>query len=190
VTRAITSPVPLLGFAAFSGTGKTTLLRALLPLLNSRGLRVGVIKHAHHTFDVDVPGKDSYELRRAGAAQMLVGSRHRWALVTETPGLEEPRLTDLLARLSTETLDLVLVEGFKAEVFPKIELHRPSLGHPLMCRTDPSIIALATDAPVQDAPSLPLLDLNDAAGVVAFIVGIAGADTAPSAAARQSVGRH
>ena len=189
MTRAITSPVPLLGFAAFSGTGKTTLLRALLPLLNSRGLRVGVIKHAHHTFDVDVPGKDSYELRRAGAAQMLVGSRHRWALVTETPGLEEPRLTDLLARLSTETLDLVLVEGFKAEVFPKIELHRPSLGHPLMCRADSSIIALATDAPIENPPSLPLLDLNDPAGIAAFVVRATGAGSASSAAVQQSAGR-
>ncbi|KPK46976.1 MAG: molybdopterin-guanine dinucleotide biosynthesis protein B [Thiotrichales bacterium SG8_50] len=187
--RAISSSVPLIGFAAVSGTGKTTLLRALLPLLNARGLRVGVIKHAHHTFDIDVPGKDSYELRRAGATQTLVGSRHRWALVTETPGSEEPRLAELLLHLSPDSLDLVLVEGFKAEAFPKIELHRPALGHPLMCRTDPSIIALATDAPVQDAPSLPLLDLNDPASVVAFIVSITGAGTASSAVVHHSVGR-
>lgn len=186
--RAIASPVPLLGFAAFSGTGKTTLLRALLPLLKERGLRVGVIKHAHHTFDIDVPGKDSYELRRAGAAQMLVASRHRWALVTETPGSQEPRLAELLSYLSADTLDLVLVEGFKAETFPKIELHRPSLGHPLLCHTDPSVIAIATDAPLPDAPSLPLLDLNDPAGIMAFVVTTTGAGLAAPLAQHQTAG--
>jgi len=184
----IASPVPLLGFAAYSGTGKTTLLRALLPLLIARGLRVGVVKHAHHTFDIDVPGKDSYELRRAGAAQMLIASRHRWALVTETPATQEPRLADLLGHLSTDTLDLVLVEGFKAEAFPKIELYRPGLGHPLMCHTDRSIIALATDAPVPDAPSLPLLDLNDPAGIAAFVINATGVGAALSAAVQQAAG--
>lgn len=187
--QAIASPVPLLGFAAYSGTGKTTLLRALLPLLNARGLRVGVVKHAHHTFDVDVPGKDSYELRRAGATQMLVASRHRWALVTEAPESSEPRLGELLAHLSTDTLDLVLVEGFKAEIFPKIELHRPSLGQPLMCRSDSSIIALATDAPVENPPSLPLLDLNDPAGIATFVMNTTGVGRALCAAAQQSAGR-
>ena len=182
-------PIPLLGFAAYSGTGKTTLLRALLPLLNARGLRVGVVKHAHHTFDIDVPGKDSYELRRAGAAQMLVASRHRWALVTETPESSEPRLAELLAQLSPDTLDLVLVEGFKAEIFPKIELHRPSLGHPLMCRTDSSIIALATDAPVDNPPSLQLLDLNDPAGIATFVMNTTGVGRPLSAARQQSAGR-
>jgi molybdopterin-guanine dinucleotide biosynthesis protein B len=183
----VRSSVPLLGFAAFSGTGKTTLLRALLPLLNAQGLRVGVIKHAHHTFDIDVPGKDSYELRRAGAAQMLIASRHRWALVTETPETVEPRLADMLEHLSTDKLDLVLVEGYKAERFPKIELHRPSLGHPLLCRTDSSIIALATDAPVDPPPALPLLDLNDPAAFVPFILNFIGAGM--ENAAQQAAGR-
>src|SRR5689334_21649650 len=106
---------PTLGFAAYSGTGKTTLLRRIIPLLRERGLRVAVIKHAHHSFDTDVPGKDIYELRKAGAAQMLVASRHRSALVTEMTDVGEPRLDDLLSRLDQVDVDLILVEGFKAE---------------------------------------------------------------------------
>src|SRR5581483_10988443 len=140
--------IPVLGIAAYSGTGKTTLLRKVLPSLRTHGLRVAMIKHAHHSFDTDVPGKDSYELRKAGATQMLVASRHRWALVTETGDADEPRLGQLLGRLDQSSLDLILVEGFKAEAFPKLELHRPSLGHPLLCALDRSIIAIATDAPL------------------------------------------
>ncbi len=162
--------VPILGFAAYSGTGKTTLLRKLLPLLRARGLRVAVVKHAHHTFDTDVPGKDSYELRRAGAVQMLVASRHRWALVTETGDTGEPRLAELLGQLAQDALDLILVEGFKAEPIPKIELHRPSLGHPLMCLTDASIIALATDQPPATPLPIPVLDLAQPEALVEFIL--------------------
>lgn len=164
--------LPILGFAAYSGTGKTTLLRKLLPLLRARGLRVAVIKHAHHSFDIDVPGKDSYELRRAGAAQMLVASRHRWALITETGDTGEPRLEELLGHLSQDALDLILVEGFKAEPIPKIELHRPQCGHSLMCLTDRSIIALATDEPPATALHIPVFDLNEPQALVEFILEI------------------
>lgn len=162
--------VPVLGIAAYSGTGKTTLLRKMLPRLRGRGLRVAVIKHAHHSFDTDVPGKDSYELRKAGAIQMLVASRHRWALVTETGDASEPRLDELLQRLDHGNLDLILVEGFKAESFPKIELHRPSLGHPLLCSFDRSIIAVATDAPLAADPGISVLALNQPEQITDFIV--------------------
>src|SRR5690606_35869045 len=111
---------PVLGFAAYSGTGKTSLLVRLLPLLNEKGIRVGVIKHAHHTFDIDHEGKDSYELRKAGARQMLVGSDKRWALIAETES-NKNRLADFIGKLDHEFLDLILVEGFKPESIPKIE---------------------------------------------------------------------
>jgi molybdopterin-guanine dinucleotide biosynthesis protein B len=161
--------VPLLGFAAFSNTGKTTLLANLLPLLNQRGLRVGVIKHARHGFDIDHPGKDSYVLREAGAAQMLIAAPQRWALVMETPGQGDPKLDDLLPRLDQRHLDCILVEGFKHEQFPKIELHRPSQGHPLLCLGDETIIAVASDGPLKAEIRLPLLDLNNPIQVVDFV---------------------
>ncbi len=166
----MTRAIPLLGFAAYSGTGKTTLLRRLLPVLKARGMRVGVVKHAHHGFDTDIPGKDSYELRKAGAAQMLVASRRRWALVTETADTIEPRLAEMLRHLDQASLDLILIEGFKAESFPKIELHRPSLGYPLLCHHDRSIIAVATDAPLATDPGVLLLDLNHPDEIAEFIL--------------------
>jgi len=161
--------VPVLGFAAFSGTGKTTLLLKLLPLLRARGLRIGMIKHAHHSFDIDHVGKDSYALRKSGASQMLVGSRSRWALVVENEIEREPALDELLAELRQERLDLVLVEGFKHEPFPKIELHRPSLRRPLLFPSDPSIIAVASDGPLATEAGLPLLDLNDPSQIADFV---------------------
>lgn len=161
--------VPLLGFAAFSNTGKTTLIASLLPLLRQRGLRIGVIKHARHGFDIDHPGKDSYVLREAGAAQMLIGAPQRWALVTETPGQGDPRLDDLLPHLDQRHLDCILVEGFKHERFPKIELHRPSQGQPLLCLGDETIIAVASDGPLAVEVLLPLLDLNNPSQIVDFI---------------------
>jgi len=166
------SRVPVLGFAAFSGTGKTTLLVQVLALLRRQGFRVGVIKHAHHSFEIDKPGKDSYELRKAGAVQTLVGSRHRWALVAENPDEREPRLEDLLRHLDQDALDFILVEGFKAERFPKIELHRPSLGRPLLHPGDDSIVAVATDAPLPVPTSLPLLDRNRPDEIADFIASV------------------
>lgn len=160
---------PILGFAAFSGTGKTTLLTQLIPLLRAEGIRVGLIKHAHHDFDIDKPGKDSYELRKAGAAQVLVASSQRWALMVETPNQPEAQLGELITRLDQTALDLILVEGFRHVPFTKIELHRPALGHPLLCKEDNAIIAVASDAPLDLPNNLPLLDLNNPAAIARFI---------------------
>ncbi len=159
----------IIGFAAFSGTGKTTLLLKLLPLLRAQGLRIGVVKHAHHDFDIDHVGKDSYALRKSGADQMLIGSRQRWALIVEEP-THEPGLDELLGQLQQDRLDLVLVEGYKWEHFPKIELHRPQLGFSLLFPKDKSIVAVASDGPLAVQTSLPLLDLNDPDQIAGFIV--------------------
>ncbi len=165
-------PIPILGICAFSGTGKTTLLKHLLPLLRVNGLRIGVVKHAHHQFETDQPGKDSYELRQAGAAQMLVASRKRLAWIKETSAdRPEPGLQETLRFLDPDDLDLILVEGFKQEAFPKIELHRPSLGKPLLYKTLPGIIAIATDAPLTEPDTrLVQLNLNQPAEIADFII--------------------
>lgn len=165
----LSAELPVLGFAAYSGTGKTSLLKKLLPLLRERGLRVGMVKHTHHDFDIDQPGKDSYELRKAGASQMLVASGRRWALMVETQGAGDPVLQDMIDQLDHTKLDLILVEGFKHVAFPKIELHRRLLGKPLIYPDDPTIVAFACDGdPPNDLP-LPLLNLNDAQQIVGFI---------------------
>ncbi|MCS3454607.1 molybdopterin-guanine dinucleotide biosynthesis protein MobB [Aeromonas sp. BIGb0405] len=143
---------PLLGFVAWSGTGKTTLLERLIPLLTRRGLRLGVLKHTHHDFDMDQPGKDSYRLRQAGALQVMAASSLRHALICETPE-QEPSFEALLARFDWERLDLLLVEGFKHHHFPKIELHRRALGRPLLFPSDPDIVALISNEP--EATTLP-----------------------------------
>lgn len=164
--------VPILGFAAFSGTGKTTLLRKLLPLLRDRGVRVGMVKHAHHSFEVDRPGKDSYELRKAGAAQMLIASGTRWALMVEKQHAKDPLLDEVLLELDQAALDLILVEGFKQERFPKIELRRAKLRRPLLCPEDEMIIAIAADHPDDIDTHLPVLDLNRPEAIADFIVDI------------------
>lgn len=167
-------PLPLIGLCAYSGTGKTTLLTRLIPVLIKRGLRVGVVKHAHHKFEIDHPGKDSYAFRQAGAEQVAVASNKRIAWVREYRERgDEPRLADALAVLDTRSLDLVIAEGFKHERFPKIELHRPDRGRPLLCTHDDSIIALATDAPVDAPAGLPVLDLNDVDEIAGFVLGFA-----------------
>ena len=164
------STVPILGFSAFSGTGKTTLLRQLLPVLKEQGLNIAVIKHAHHKFEIDKPGKDSYELRKAGAQQMLIASSNLMALMETQPAdLDEPRLAQLLPRLDQKNLDLILVEGFKHEKIPKIELHRPSLGKPLLHPDDANIIAIATDETLNLKTPITQLDLNDAEAMINFI---------------------
>ncbi|MGL4353354.1 MAG: bifunctional molybdopterin-guanine dinucleotide biosynthesis adaptor protein MobB/molybdopterin molybdotransferase MoeA [Aeromonas popoffii] len=169
MTLAMTTPaptLPLLGFAAWSGTGKTTLLEQLIPILVSRGLRLGVLKHAHHDFDIDQPGKDSHRLRKAGASQMMVASRRRHARIIETD-LAEADFHQLLASFDQTELDLLLVEGFKHEHFPKIELHRAALGKPLLFPDDDDIIALASDT-LQET-TLPQLDINDLAAIADFV---------------------
>lgn len=158
----------VLGFAGFSGSGKTTLLTRLIPVLRQRGLRVAVIKHTHHNFDPDIPGKDSHRVREAGAVQVLAASNRRWALFTELPEPQEPELETLLAQLDPARCDLVLVEGMRHGAHPKIEVHRPSLKHPLLALEDPWIQAVASDAPL-DCP-YPYLDLNDPDSVVTFIL--------------------
>lgn len=153
--------LPLLGIAAWSGTGKTTLLEQLLPRLGERGLRVAVIKHAHHAFDVDQPGKDSHRLRQAGASPMLVASRTRVALMMETPGREEADLAELIEMVRPQHPDLVLVEGFKAWPLPKLELHRPEVGKSLRVAEDPWVRAVASDASLALPEGVEALDLND-----------------------------
>jgi len=162
--------IPIMGFAAFSGTGKTTLLEQLLPVLTRSGVRVGMIKHTHHQFDIDTPGKDSYRLRKAGAVQTLIASSQRWALMTETPVEDPPGLNKLISRLDQEQLDLILVEGFKQACFPKIELHRPGLGHPLLFPADENIIAIASDSVVNIETDLPRLNLNQPEEIANFIL--------------------
>ncbi|TQQ09533.1 bifunctional molybdopterin-guanine dinucleotide biosynthesis adaptor protein MobB/molybdopterin molybdotransferase MoeA [Vibrio cholerae] len=159
--------LPLLGFAAYSGTGKTTLLEALLPKLTAAGLRIGLLKHAHHDFDVDKPGKDSYRLRKAGASQMLIASRNRHALMTETPDAEA-EFDYLLTRFDAEKLDMILVEGCKNIAFPKIELHRAEVGKPWLYPHDENIIAIAADETV--ATDLPQMHINDLDAIADFVL--------------------
>ena len=161
--------LPVLGFAAFSGTGKTTLLTQLIPLLKEEGLRLGIIKLSHHDFAIDRPGKDSYELHHAGASQTLLTSRYRSALITEVKPRSEPELARALEQLHPERIDLVLVEGFRHQAgLKKIELHRPSQGHPLLHLNDPDIIAIAADETV--ATRLPWLNLNQPVEIRDFIL--------------------
>lgn len=161
--------IPVLAISAWSGTGKTTLLKRLIPALCAKGIRPGLIKHTHHNMDVDKPGKDSYELRKAGAAQTMVASNQRWALMTETPDEVPLDLAYLVSRMDHSTLDLVLVEGFKHEAVAKILLFRSDAGHDVCELTlDEHVIAVASDValPLQ----VPVLDLNDVDGISEFIM--------------------
>ena len=161
-------PKPVLGFAEYSGTGKTSLLVKLLPLMKLQGLRVAMIKHAHHDFDIDKPGKDSFELRKAGAGQVLIASAKRSALITEYEIQVEPKLNDLIDQLDLENTDLILIEGYRHLSFPKIELHRPSCGKPLIFTEDEAVVAVASDEKI-DTGDLPLLDLNAVEEIAGFI---------------------
>jgi molybdopterin-guanine dinucleotide biosynthesis protein B len=156
----------LFGFAGFSGSGKTTLIEQLIPRLTARGLRVSLIKHAHHTFDVDQPGKDSHRHRQAGCTEVLVSSSRRWALMHELRGAPEPSLNELIARLAP--CDLVLVEGFKREPIPKLEVHRAVVGEPLLFPHDANIVAVASDGKVDTV--LPCYGLGDFDGIATFVL--------------------
>jgi molybdopterin-guanine dinucleotide biosynthesis protein MobB len=166
----MTSSIPILGFCAYSGTGKTTLLRQIIPALKQRGLRVSVIKHAHHDFDLDFPGKDSYELRKSGADQTVICTMTRMAMITEfARPTEEPDLQQIVASLDSSRADIVLVEGYKDIHFPKIELHRAALRKPYLYPNDDSVIAIACDQPPPDGVSIPVLDINDIESIARFI---------------------
>jgi molybdopterin-guanine dinucleotide biosynthesis adapter protein len=156
----------VIGFAGWSGSGKTTLIEQLIPWFAAQGLQVSVIKHAHHRFDVDVPGKDSYRHRQAGALQVLITSSRRWVLMHELRGDAEPTLQEQLAQLAP--CDLVLVEGFKQSEIAKIEVHRPALQEPLIALNDPHVLAVASDAPLK--VQVPVLDLNHPPAVGKFIL--------------------
>lgn len=156
----------VLGFAGFSGSGKTTLIERLIPRMVGAGWRVSLVKHAHHGFDVDRPGKDSWRHREAGCTEVLVGSANRWALMHELRGAREPTLGEQLARLSA--CDLVLVEGWKHAPIAKIEVHRQALGAPLLAVDDPHVIAIATDR-TDIGGLLPRLALDDIDAIAAFV---------------------
>jgi molybdopterin-guanine dinucleotide biosynthesis protein B len=153
------------GFAGWSGSGKTTLIEKLIPRFVQQGLRVSLIKHAHHTFDVDQPGKDSYRHRHAGASEILVTSSRRWVLMHELRGTAEPSFDEQVKRISP--CDLLLVEGFKYAPIPKLEVWRAETGEPMLHPNDPHIVAVATDAKIE--ARLPVLDLNDVDAVASFM---------------------
>ena len=155
----------IFGFAGWSGSGKTTLIEKLIPRFVKQGLKVSLLKHAHHTFDVDQPGKDSYRHRHAGASEVLVTSSRRWVLMHELRGAHEPAFDEQLKRLSP--CDLLLVEGFKFAPIPKLEIWRAATGEGMLHPNDPHIVALATDSKVES--KLPLFDLNDDGAIASFI---------------------
>ena len=156
----------VIGLAGWSGAGKTTLLARVIPHLLAKGLRVSVIKHAHHAFDVDVPGKDSWIHRKSGATEVLVSSTRRWALMHELRGASEPRLPELLAKMSP--VDLVVVEGFKREPHRKIEVYRAANGKPLLFPEDSGIVGIATDTSIET--TLPVVYLDDVEAVAAMML--------------------
>jgi molybdopterin-guanine dinucleotide biosynthesis protein B len=170
------------GLAGWSGSGKTTLLTRLLPELIARGLTVSTVKHAHHDFEIDQPGKDSWRHRKEGATEVMVASALRWALMHEHRGAREPGLDDLLKHMTP--VDLVLVEGFKSEEFPKLEVYRAHVAKPLLCREQTSIVALASDRKVPGV-DLPQFLLDDIAGIAQFIIAHCGLETARRGAAQR-----
>jgi molybdopterin-guanine dinucleotide biosynthesis protein B len=157
----------VIGIAGWSGAGKTTLLTKVIPRLVARGLTVSTLKHAHHAFDMDRPGKDSHTHRVSGATEVLVGSANRWALVHELRGADEPSLGMLLKKLSP--VDLVLVEGFKRETHPKLEVYRASVGKPLLSPDDAHVVAIASDAPVPQA-RVPVVSLDDVETIIDILL--------------------
>ena len=156
----------IFGFAGWSGSGKTTLVKAVIPVLTDRGLKVSTIKHTHHNFDIDKPGKDSFEHRAAGAHEVVITGAQRWALLHENRGETEPTIEEMLDRMSP--VDLVLIEGFKSYAHPKLEVFRSDVGKPLICADDPSIVAVAT--PDKLDVSIPILDINDVQAIAEFVI--------------------
>jgi molybdopterin-guanine dinucleotide biosynthesis protein B len=159
--------VKVLGLAGWSGAGKTTLLAKLIPELIRRGITVSTMKHAHHAFDVDTPGKDSYVHREAGATEVLVASGNRWALMHELRGAPEPDSKALMRHMSE--VDLLLVEGFKRESHDKLEIYRAANGKPLLATEDPHIVAVLVDGPAPET-RLPVIDLNDIGAIADFVM--------------------
>jgi molybdopterin-guanine dinucleotide biosynthesis protein B len=169
----------IFGMVGWRDSGKTTLIVNLLPELIRRGLEISTIKHTHHRFDIDKPEKDSFKHREAGAREVLVTSSVRWALMHELHGNPEEEVKSMIARM--EPVDLLLIEGFKKHGHPKMEVHRPSKGRPLLCKEDPNIVMVASDEPLPEV-SLPVLDLDDTAGVADFIIDYCGLAPAAGAA--------
>lgn len=171
--RANLAPIPVIGFVAPSGTGKTTLIRQLVPLLRQRGLGVGYLKHSHHQVEVDRPGKDSFELREAGASQVLLATGERWIMqsVQRQPG-PDPELAGMLALFDPRLVDLILVEGFKFSAYPKLEVHRAALAKPYLYPGDPTILALISDASPPTGAHPPLLPLGDSGAIVDYLLSL------------------
>ncbi|WP_419798944.1 MAG: molybdopterin-guanine dinucleotide biosynthesis protein B [Terasakiella sp.] len=157
----------IFGIVGKSGSGKTTLLEVLIPAITKHGFNVSTIKHTHHQFDIDQPGKDSYRQREAGAKEVMLASSHRWALLHELRGDEEPEIEDLIQHMSD--VDLILIEGFKFNNHPKIEVHRPSYGREPLWPNDPTILAVASDEQLRDIER-PLIDLKDIESIADFII--------------------
>lgn len=157
----------ILGIAGWSGAGKTTLLAKLIPELTRRGIRVSTMKHAHHAFDVDTPGKDSYVHREAGATEVMVSSHKRWALMHELRDDAEPDAAELIRHMTP--VDLLLIEGFKNEPHDKLEIYRAANGKPRLSADDPTYVAILSDGPVAEA-KLPVIDLNDTTAIADFIL--------------------
>jgi molybdopterin-guanine dinucleotide biosynthesis protein B len=157
----------IFGLAGWSGSGKTTLIVKLIPELVGRGLSVSTMKHAHHDFDIDQPGKDSFEHRQAGASEVMISASKRWALMHEVRNEGEPSVDDLIARMTP--VDLLLVEGFKSHAHSKMEIHRPTLKKPLLQKNDPNIIAVASDEIIENL-SVPVFDLADIIAIANFII--------------------
>jgi molybdopterin-guanine dinucleotide biosynthesis protein B len=160
------------GLIGWSGSGKTTLMTRLIPELAGRGVRVSTVKHAHHSFDVDQPGKDSFLHRTAGAVEVMVASANRWALMHEHRGAPESQLETLVRAMTP--VDLLMIEGFKHHRHPRLEVHRPSVGKPLICREDPTVLAVASDEPIATLP-VPRLELDDIRGIADFVLAHAAA---------------
>lgn len=156
----------IFGFAGWSGSGKTTLVKMVIPALIAQGLKVSTIKHTHHNFDIDKPGKDSFEHRVAGAHEVVITGAARWALLHENRGEPEPNIETMLARMSE--VDLVLIEGFKSYSHPKMEVFRPEVGKPMICADDTSIVAVASTISLD--VTIPQIDLDDIEAVADFVI--------------------